>query len=143
VVSKTRFLGTCTGVRRRKSRYDRAATMYSHRSSLPGCSEVYQKCWAKVLTGEGKCHRGKHTSNQMRNGNGERNEMWTEHSTADLQETGDQDMIRPCPECGAGVESDTVKVNALKTYTYSQCGAKLWLIQSALSDRLVVAQVTQ
>lgn len=52
-------------------------------------------------------------------------------------------MIRPCPECGAGVESDTVKANALKTYTCSQCGAKLWLIQSALSDRLVVAQVRQ
>ena len=67
----------------------------------------------------------------------------TEHSTADLQETGGQNMIRPCPECGAGVESDTVKANALKTYTCSQCGAKLWLIQSALSDRLVVAQVRQ
>lgn len=52
-------------------------------------------------------------------------------------------MIRPCPECGAGVESDTIKAKSLKTYICPQCGAKLWLIQSALSDRLVVAQVRQ
>lgn len=52
-------------------------------------------------------------------------------------------MIRPCPECGNGVESDTIKAKALKTYTCSQCGAKLWLIQGAWVDKLVVAQVGQ
>lgn len=50
---------------------------------------------------------------------------------------------RPCPACGNAVESDSIKAKSLKTYICPQCGAKLWLIQSALSDRLVVAQVRQ
>lgn len=52
-------------------------------------------------------------------------------------------MIRPCPECGTGVDSDTIKAKACKEYTCLHCGAKLWLVQGSLIEKLVVAQVAQ
>lgn len=52
-------------------------------------------------------------------------------------------MIRPCPECGAGVESDIQKDKSVKTYSCSQCGAKLWLVQGSILSKLITAQVSQ
>lgn len=52
-------------------------------------------------------------------------------------------MIRPCPECGGKVESDFIRSKVRKLYTCPQCGAKLWLVQGTMIEKLVVAQVTQ
>ena len=54
---------------------------------------------------------------------------------------GTSTIYRPCPECGSPVESHTVKAKCIQTYICSVCAAQLWLIQTPLFDKLIVAQV--
>ena len=50
-------------------------------------------------------------------------------------------IYRPCPECGNPVLSDTVKAKCIQTYICTKCKAQLWLIQTPLFYKLIVALV--